>query len=153
MSIGGSILYKKEFALLQEKERAVFARNPFFKKIHVIYFFLGETGAGKSSFINCLIGEDYLPTSLLPNTHVISEIRSSRDSSAYAIVFPIDENENNPLIRIEMKDGDREKFKQELASYVQAMDKKTGRAVYNRAQIYLPCDILEVGLELRCFML
>ena len=113
--------------------------------------FVGETGAGKSSFINCLLGEDYLPTSLLPNTHVISEIRSSRDSTAYAEVFPANEIENDP-INIKMIDDNREKFKEELASYVQAMDKKTGKVVYNRAQIYLPCDILKVRGGIKKFV-
>ena len=67
-------------------------------------------------------------------------------------MFPANEFENDP-INIKMIGDDREKFKAELASYVQAMDKKTGKVVYNRAQIYLPCDILKVGLRfLSCVM-
>ena len=115
---------------------------PECEPIHV-YLISGETGTGKSSFINVLLGEDYLPTSLLPNTHVISEIRSSRDQSAYAIVFPTDEKENKPK-KIELLGDDKETFKQELATYIQDTDAKTGKQIYNSAQIYLPCDILDV---------
>ena len=114
--------------------------------LFIFWNFLGETGSGKSSFINVLLGEDFLPTSLLSNTHVICEIRSSRDQCAYAIVFPVDENENSHK-KIEFSDGGKEVFKRDLASIIQAIDEETGKPVYNRAQIYLPCDILEVSCK------
>ena len=58
-------------------------------------------------------------------------------------MFPTDEKENK-LKKIELLGDDKETFKQELATYIQDTDAKTGKQIYNSAQIYLPCDILDV---------
>ncbi|XP_052241045.1 uncharacterized protein LOC127851357 isoform X2 [Dreissena polymorpha] len=51
---------------------------------------LGETGAGKTSFINLLLGERLLPTSLLSNTHTICELRYSPSGNLEAEVEYVD---------------------------------------------------------------
>ncbi|KAH3734302.1 hypothetical protein DPMN_040741 [Dreissena polymorpha] len=49
-----------------------------------------ETGAGKTSFINLLLGERLLPTSLLSNTHTICELSNSPSDNLDADVEYVD---------------------------------------------------------------
>lgn len=103
---------------------------------------LGETGSGKSTFINILLGDDYLPCSILSNTHVVCEIHFSGDKSSYAMFEPF-KGSSTDLKKIE--NNDREQFKKELGETIQKVDENK-RAVYKLAKIYLPCDILKSGL-------
>lgn len=103
---------------------------------------LGETGSGKSSFINLLLGEDILPCSLLSNTHVICEIQyCGKDKKSWAEL--VKAGSSNEVTKIE--DPGDGKFTEMLAERIQALDGNK-RAVYRLAKIYLPCDILKSGL-------
>ncbi|XP_052776009.1 uncharacterized protein LOC128213935 [Mya arenaria] len=102
---------------------------------------LGETGSGKSTFINLLLGAEILPSSLLSNTHVICKIRYSDNQTYKAICYPVDDREPD----IEITDNES-RFKAKIAEMVQAI--KDGTPVYKRAEIYLPYNILKGGLTI-----
>jgi len=96
----------------------------------------GETGSGKSTFINLLLGQTILPCSMLSNTHVICEIRYGqfraeliKDESIVEVI------EVGP-------DNDIEQFKTKLAEEVEK--ENGGRPCYDLARIYADCDILKV---------
>ncbi|XP_060077083.1 uncharacterized protein LOC132556663 [Ylistrum balloti] len=101
---------------------------------------LGETGAGKSSFINLLLGEEALPTQLLSNTNVICEIQHS--DSYWAILYNT-ENEQKKISNVE-----KSLFFKSLADHIQKSNgsQADNTAKYQKAEIYLPCDILKTGL-------
>lgn len=103
---------------------------------------LGETGSGKSSFINLLLGENILPCSLLSNTHVICEIQYCGDGEkSKARLFKAGTNGGVT----EINEADDGNFTEDLARHIQQLDNNK-RAVYKLAKIYLPCEILKCGL-------
>ncbi|KAL4237086.1 hypothetical protein ACF0H5_005468 [Mactra antiquata] len=99
---------------------------------------LGESGSGKSSFINLLLGDSYFPSSILSTTHVICEIRYGEIPKA--ILYKA---ENNDEVKISTEDST--KFKEDLKLHTQ-MVTKDGKAVYRLAEVYLDCKILQKGL-------
>ncbi|XP_021362265.1 uncharacterized protein LOC110456057 isoform X2 [Mizuhopecten yessoensis] len=155
-------VYKEVIELLQDVERND-ENNPLTELLHLHYenFFdtlqkekgtlsgntsrcpilvLGETGAGKSSFINLLLGEEALPTQVLSNTNVICEIQYS--DSYWAILYTAGDEQKR------IGDVDKSNFFKTLAEHIQkSSGSETGNTIkYQRAQIYLPCDILKTGL-------
>lgn len=102
-------------------------------------FVSGETGSGKSTFINLLLGENILPCSLLSNTHVICEIRQSKSGKYEAHLVKRDGSEK--FIEVG-DDGDKELFQTNLGTEVERTE--NGKPVYDVARIYAPCDILQV---------
>ncbi|KAJ8305494.1 hypothetical protein KUTeg_016039, partial [Tegillarca granosa] len=99
------------------------------------------TGAGKSSFINLLLGEDILPCSVLSNTNVICEIQYGEE--AFAFVYPRDES--GPPEKIKFS----ENFIDELSKKIQKTeDQDSQQNVYKKAEIYLPKDILKTGVTI-----
>ena len=99
----------------------------------------GETGSGKTSFINLLLGEELLPTAHLSNTHVICEIRHGNHGMYKAIFHCLDGTTQ------EMEDSSSDKFKEKISAGLQATgDNKKPK--YEKVQLFLPVDILEVLL-------
>lgn len=87
-----------------------------------------------------LLGHEILPSSLLSNTHVICEIRTSLDEIYTASL----ESENDHSTEIKARPNeDIENFKKTLASKVETVD-SSGRACYDVARIRMPSDILKV---------
>lgn len=104
----------------------------------------GETGAGKSSFINLLLGEDILPCSVLSNTNVICEIGYGEE--AFALIHPRDESRSPEQILCSEEDG-MQNFIDELSKKIQKTESEDSRQnVYKKAEIYLPQDILKVSV-------
>jgi len=98
----------------------------------------GETGSGKTSFINLLLGEsDLLPTSLMSNTHAICEIRHGTHGLYKAIFHHLD-GTNQEREYSKLAD-----FKQHIAADVQATDANK-KPMYKKVELLLPVDILEV---------
>ncbi|KAL3867854.1 hypothetical protein ACJMK2_040700 [Sinanodonta woodiana] len=107
---------------------------------------LGETGAGKSSFINLLLGQNILPCSLLSNTHIICQIMyNSGARQAYAVIHST--GSCDP-VKVEQAEDDvnMDAFCSELANFIESIDANTGKPIYNKAEIFLDNDLLKSGL-------
>ena len=108
--------------------------------------YIGETGSGKTSFINLLLGEkDLLPTSLMSNTHAICEIRHEKHGLYKAIFHCLDGTTQ------EIEDSTPAKFKEKISAGVQATD-HTNKSKYEKVELFLPVDILEVYLNDHIFI-
>ncbi|OWF56275.1 uncharacterized protein LOC110449424 isoform X2 [Mizuhopecten yessoensis] len=104
----------------------------------------GETSAGKSSFINLLLGTELLPTSDLQCTNTICEIRYSRDGNKYAVLHhrSIGSQKRKP----ETIDLERGKGINVLTKVVTELDEDTEESPYSRVEIFWPIEILESGI-------
>lgn len=101
---------------------------------------LGRFKAGKSSFLNCLIGRNVLPVGVIPVTSVVTEIA----------VGPAD------LLKIEFTDGHEISVPlEELRSYVSEAENPENRKNVLRAVVFVPeisrwrgvCFVDTPGLE------
>ncbi|XP_061175519.1 uncharacterized protein LOC133184451 [Saccostrea echinata] len=99
---------------------------------------LGETGSGKSSFINLLLGCELLPHSLLSNTNTICEIQYGDDYKA--CFHPIDNAES----KMEIGFGSLQEMQGALSDKIQKKGEQ--KSLYKRVEIFLPSDILKSGL-------
>ncbi|XP_069125049.1 uncharacterized protein [Argopecten irradians] len=104
----------------------------------------GETSAGKSSFINLLLGTDLLPTSDLQCTSTICEIRYSQDGKRYAVLHhrSVDRQKRRPE-NIDLEHGDGVEI---LSKVIKKVDEDTEESPYSRVEIFWPIDILESGI-------
>ena len=95
----------------------------------------GETSAGKSSLINLILGEEFLPSNFLPTTSVICELKYGKERQ----------------IVLHYKEADSTKDKRPSVLWIQrsyrnmwggAKQKKCSN--YEKIEIFLPHQLLEV---------
>lgn len=124
------LFYTEEVAQLQ---RRTLTRKLYF---HV----LGESVAGKSTFINLLVGVDILPTSQLSCTATFCELRYS--NSKYAVCYVKDGRQRK--IDLSHPEG-IEELKQEMSYITDDVDDNENEKIL----VFWPFDILEVSLSFK----
>lgn len=95
---------------------------------------VGETGSGKSSFINLVLGCELLPHSLLSNTNTICEIQYGENFKACFHLTGLSKEEHS----FESLD----KMRRSLSDKIQKKGEQ--KSMYKRVEIFLPSDILKV---------
>lgn len=105
------------------------------------YLNTGDTGAGKSTLVNLLVGLRILPTSALQCTATVCELRKSK---VRAIVLHYRDETRSK--RLECQDESQvQGFTESLAKYVTETDPNTDESPYTRVEIYWPFPLMEVG--------
>ncbi|KAK3592500.1 hypothetical protein CHS0354_026621 [Potamilus streckersoni] len=105
----------------------------------------GEIAAGKSSFINLMLGIDLLPTSQLPCTATVCEIRRAGDRKE-AIVYPKSGDSGKvPHLQPALIDLSSEKGKKTLKDLISQVDDNDDCNI-DRIEIYWPLTVLEEGI-------
>ncbi|CAG2212767.1 unnamed protein product [Mytilus edulis] len=94
----------------------------------------GETSAGKSSFINLLLGKDILPSQLLSCTTTICRLRNS-DTVGIAVT-----DEDDKKINIDVNYVDDKDFRLQLKKYV---SRTSDQENYKYVDISLPLPLLK----------
>ena len=109
--------------------------------------FAGESSAGKSSLLNLILGEDLLPSHMLPCTSTITIIKYGHRRCAKIIY------KDGKMDTIENLDTEGLQLLQERAYFTQKTDPAKRKEVYERRkkghdvaeiQVYLPLTLLEV---------
>ncbi|XP_056001412.1 uncharacterized protein LOC125654391 isoform X2 [Ostrea edulis] len=108
----------------------------------------GETGAGKSSFINLLLETNILPTRQLACTSTFCELHKSRDNrktaTFYYKTYEARGKEKSPRkLDISSKEGLKE-----LANGIMEIDEDMDESPYERIVIQYPFPLLEEGIVL-----
>lgn len=103
---------------------------------------LGDTGAGKSSFINLLLETDILPVYAIEATQTICELRKSRNGEKEAICYYRRDSSRKPrapeIIKIDGARG-----MEDLKNRIKETDQDE-ESPYERIEIYMPFRMLEV---------
>lgn len=103
--------------------------------------FSGETGAGKSSFLNLLFGEDILPVHHNPCTSVITKISYGPKRQASILHMDGTTEDIEDIHKGEMKDKLWSKI------YETDLDCREKRSRVSEIRLSLPMEILKVGTD------
>lgn len=102
----------------------------------------GETGAGKSTLINLVVGCQILPTDIINGTKTICELRHS-ETERKAIFHYCDGRKSAMLVCRTEQEASR--FLAELTNHVTMVDQQTEESPYEKIEIYWPLPILGVS--------
>ncbi|KAH3734049.1 hypothetical protein DPMN_040488 [Dreissena polymorpha] len=143
------VLYKEAYALIKENDTffsGIFKWNQNImtdltngienlKNYRSPILVLGETGAGKTSFINLLLGERLLPTSMLSNTHTICELSYSASGNLDADVEYVDPPSEEGVKTFSTKDNSKE--------FVEFMKVEAVKTNVRKITVHAPFNILK----------
>ncbi|KAL3853221.1 hypothetical protein ACJMK2_016777 [Sinanodonta woodiana] len=144
-------IYQKSLnEVFPDIEREFKERSEDLQKNECTILVAGDTGAGKSSLINFILGFDLLPTAPIPCTATTCEIRTDSNGQKTAVVhFHSEPNDSGivhrrqPLI---LDLGDRDgKGISTLKNILKEVD-EYNESPYKHVQITWPCDVLEEGI-------
>lgn len=107
---------------------------------------LGETNAGKSRFLNVLLGVDLLPTAHQSSTSVFCEIHYAEEDERHIVVHYLDES--NPPEKVILQDPStaHKTYPEQIAPYVQQPPEKRGKEVFpvKKVDIFWNVPLLKV---------
>ncbi|XP_019620827.1 PREDICTED: probable LRR receptor-like serine/threonine-protein kinase At1g06840 [Branchiostoma belcheri] len=106
-------------------------------------FVAGETSSGKSTFLNLLLGSEFLPVALLSSTSTICEVKYGKTKRAVVhLRQPTDQEQRQITIPL---DGTKRRQK-ELESYIHLEGaSRDDLPPAERVEIFLPIDLLKGG--------
>ena len=105
-----------------------------------IFYYSGETSAGKSSLLNLLLGTDVLPHSLLCATATICRLHNSKDKR-----IEIESHEGViKTISLDESDQTSEALHKRLKPYISSKEMRI-KNPYKNVDIYWPLPLLQVG--------
>ncbi len=117
----------------QKQEELLYEQNRKLKKSHFNLSVLGQFKRGKSTLINALLGEDILPTGVLPLTAIITSLHYSENKRA-EVIF------NN---------GETKTIKyNDISQYVTEKENPQNCKEIKEVDIYYPSSLLKKGVIL-----
>lgn len=130
----------------------IFGINKNIKTVfsEIIYFYIvGESSAGKSSLLNLLLGEEILPSHMLPCTSCITVIKYNSYRCAKVLY------KNGKTMIIPNLDKEGLELLQQRAYFSKATKERDKKCVYQmrkdghdvaEIQVYLPLKMLSVSM-------
>ncbi|XP_028395813.1 dual serine/threonine and tyrosine protein kinase-like [Dendronephthya gigantea] len=100
----------------------------------------GETSSGKSSFINLILGEDILPSSTLPATATICELRYGEVRKIVAY-YKDEQRQPEELILQDPVEG--QSYPDQLREYLNLTDDREKGSRFKKCKLFWPHDLLK----------
>ncbi|XP_022805450.1 uncharacterized protein LOC111342617 [Stylophora pistillata] len=120
------------------------------KRNDYVLLVAGETGSGKSSLINLVLGEELLPYSVLSTTSTICELRYGEKRKIVAHFKDKDSKTGHETFEHFLEqptEASGESYLQQLSPFVQVKDGDREKgSVYKKIELYWPHQLLQNGI-------
>ena len=107
---------------------------------------IGESSAGKSSFLNLLLGEQLLPSAVLSSTSTICELKYCTERKL-VVHYQGENPETVPLYQ-----SDESSYMEQISSYVHIKSEREKGSPIKMVEIFWPHELLKVYLLISFYL-
>ena len=113
---------------------------------------IGESSAGKSSFLNLLLGEQLLPSAVLSSTSTICELKYCTERKLVVHYKGEDPETGLPTRNVPLYQSDESSYMEQISSYVHKKSEREKGSAIKMVEIFWPHELLTVYLLMSFYL-